>query len=66
MSEYAYVRVSTIDQNEERQMVEMRKLGITDENIYNDKQSGKNFERPQYKKLVRKLRKGDLLYGTTD
>lgn len=62
MSEYAYVRVSTIDQNEERQMVEMRKLGIEDDNIFKDKQSGKNFERPQYKKLIRKLRKGDLLY----
>lgn len=62
MSEYAYVRVSTIDQNEERQMVEMRKLGIEDENIYKDKQSGKNFERPQYKRLVRKLKKGDVLY----
>lgn len=48
MSEYGYVRVSSIDQNEERQMVEMRKLGIAEERIYKDKQSGKDFNRPMY------------------
>ena len=62
MKEYGYVRVSSLDQNEERQMVEMRKLGIAEENIYKDKQSGKDFNRPQYKRLVRKLKKDDLLY----
>lgn len=57
MSEYGYVRVSSIDQNEERQMVEMRKLGIAEERIYKDKQSGKDFNRPMYQKLLRKLKK---------
>ena len=61
MKEYGYVRVSSLDQNEERQMVEMRKLGIAKENIYKDKQSGKDFNRPQYKKLLRKMKKDDLL-----
>lgn len=59
---YGYVRVSTTDQNEERQMVEMRKLEIPREQIYIDKQSGKDFNRPKYKKLLSKLKKGDLLY----
>lgn len=62
MKEYGYVRVSSLDQNEERQMVEMRKLGIAEENIYKDKQSGKDFNRPMYQKLLRKLKKGDVLY----
>ena len=62
MSEYGYVRVSSIDQNEERQMVEMRKLGISEERIYKDKQSGKDFNRPMYQKLLRKLKKGDVLH----
>ena len=62
MKEYGYVRVSTLDQNEERQMVEMRKIGIPEENIYKDKQSGKDFNRPQYKKLLKKIKPGDLLY----
>lgn len=60
--EYAYVRVSSVDQNEDRQMIEMEKLNILKKNIYMDKQSGKNFERPEYKKLVKKLKEGDLLY----
>ena len=62
MSEYGYVRVSTADQNEERQMVEMRRLGVLGERIYTDKQSGKDFKRPMYQKLLRKLKKGDTLY----
>ena len=62
MSVYAYVRVSSSDQNEVRQMVEMKRLGVPDCNIFIDKQSGKDFERPQYKKLVKKLKAGDLLY----
>lgn len=59
---YGYVRVSSIDQNEDRQMIAMSELKIPQKNIYVDKQSGKDFERPQYKKLVKKLRAGDLLY----
>ena len=59
---YGYVRVSSIDQNEDRQIVELSKRNVLSKNIYIDKQSGKSFERPQYKKLVRKLKQGDLLY----
>lgn len=62
MAVYGYVRVSTIDQNEERQMVEMRRVGVSEDRIYKDKLSGKDFNRPNYKKLLRKLKKGDLLY----
>lgn len=57
-----YVRVSAVDQNEARQMLEMKKLGIESKNIYMDKQSGKDFNRPSYLRLLRKLKKGDLLY----
>ena len=59
---YGYVRVSSVDQNEDRQMIEMQRAGIPDKNIFVDKQSGKNFDRPSYKRLVRKLGEGDLLY----
>ena len=59
---YGYVRVSSIDQNEDRQLIVMDKNNIPKDNIYIDKKSGKNFERPQYKELVRKLKSGDLLY----
>ena len=59
---YGYIRVSSTDQNEDRQMIAMRKLFIKEKNIFMDKQSGKNFERPQYKRLIKKLRAGDLLY----
>ncbi|MBO5513908.1 MAG: recombinase family protein [Mogibacterium sp.] len=59
---YGYVRVSSTDQNEDRQMIEMERVGVPWENIYMDKQSGKNFDRPNYKKLVRRLKEGDLLY----
>lgn len=62
MTKYGYVRVSSIDQNEERQMVEMRKLNISDECIFIDKQSGKDFNRKSYKLMLKKLKKGDLLY----
>ena len=62
MKEYGYVRVSSLDQNEERQLIEMKNLGISEERIFKDKQSGKDFDRPNYKRLVRKLKKGDLLY----
>lgn len=62
MSEYGYVRVSSIDQNEDRQLVEMEKLGIPKKNIFIDKQSGKDFERPAYQRMVRRLAPGDLLF----
>ncbi len=59
---YGYVRVSSADQNEDRQMIEMRRVGVPSNNIFIDKQSGKDFERPSYKRMVRRLREGDLLY----
>lgn len=59
---YGYIRVSTREQNEERQLVALHKLNIPKKNIYMDKQSGKDFERPQYKRLVRRMKKDDLLY----
>lgn len=59
---YGYVRVSSIDQNEDRQLVVMNENSVPIKNVYIDKQSGKDFERPQYKKLVKKLKQGDLLY----
>lgn len=62
MSVYGYVRVSSTDQNEERQLIEMRRVGIPEKNIYIDKRSGKDFERPRYMRLVKRLKKGDLLY----
>lgn len=58
---YGYVRVSTIGQNIDRQMEEMYKLGLEKKSIYVDKQSGKDFERPSFKRLKKKLKKGDLL-----
>jgi len=62
MSNYAYVRVSTKEQNEGRQLVALQGLDIPKKNIYIDKQSGKDFNRPKYQKMVKKLRKDDLLY----
>ena len=62
MKTYGYARVSSVDQNEDRQMIALHEQGVDSKNIYMDKQSGKDFERPQYKKLVRKLKKDDLLY----
>ena len=62
MNIYGYIRVSSRDQNEDRQMIAMREIDVPEKNIYTDKQSGKDFERPQYKKLVRKLKRDDLLY----
>lgn len=59
---FGYIRVSSIDQNEERQLVAMAEAGVPTKNLYMDKQSGKDFDRPQYKRMVRRLRKGDLLY----
>ena len=62
MSIYGYVRVSSREQNEDRQMIAMREVQIPDANIYMDKQSGKDFQRPQYQKLIKKLKQDDLLY----
>lgn len=62
MEEYGYIRVSSMDQNEARQMLEMLRLKIKKQNVFMDKQSGKDFNRPNYQKLMRKLQKGDLLY----
>ena len=59
--EYGYIRVSTKEQNEERQMVAMREFGIKDSDVVLDKQSGKDFERPGYRRLIRKLKAGDTL-----
>lgn len=59
---YAYIRVSTKDQNESRQLVAMRQVGIPDSNIYIDKQSGKNFTRPAYMKLFSLLGEGSTVY----
>lgn len=59
---YGYVRVSTREQNEDRQMIALNEAGVSKQNIYMDKQSGKDFARPQYKKLVRRMKKDDLLY----
>lgn len=59
---YGYVRVSTREQNEDRQLIALGEVGILEKNIFVDKQSGKDFNRPQYKKLLRKLKKDDLLY----
>ena len=62
MLTYGYVRVSSTDQNEDRQMVSMNELKIPATQIFIDKQSGKDFNRPQYKALTEKLKEGDLLY----
>lgn len=59
---FGYMRVSCLDQNEERQRVAMVRAGVPAQNLYMDKQSGKDFDRPQYQRMVRRMRKGDLLY----
>lgn len=59
---YGYARVSSTDQNEDRQMIALHEQTVCAKNIFMDKQSGKDFDRPQYKRLLRKLKSGDLLY----
>lgn len=59
---YGYIRVSTREQNEDRQLIALCEMSVPEKNIFMDKQSGKDFNRPQYKKLVKKLKSGDLLY----
>ena len=62
MDIYGYARVSSTDQNEERQLLALRARNVPERNIFVDKQSGKDFDRPQYKRLVKKMKPGDLLY----
>ena len=62
MSVYGYIRVSSKDQKEDRQQIALNEVGVNLQNIYVDKQSGKDFNRPKYKKMLRKLKKDDLLY----
>lgn len=59
---YGYIRVSTKEQNEDRQLIAMKQANIPLENIYIDKQSGKDFDRPNYKRLIRKIKRDDLIY----
>lgn len=61
MEQYAYIRVSTKEQHIDRQIMALKPYGISPKNIYCDYQSGKDFERPEYRKLIRKLKEGDLL-----
>ena len=58
---YGYMRVSTKDQHEDRQMIAMQEFGVSEKHIYMDKLSGKDFDRPQYKRLLRRLKGGDTL-----
>ena len=62
MSVYGYIRVSSKNQKEDRQQIALNEVGVNLQNIYVDKQSGKDFNRPKYKKMLRKLKKDDLLY----
>lgn len=62
MKIYGYVRVSSTDQNEDRQMLALKEVYVDEKNIYMDKQSGKDFNRPNYKRMVQKLKPGDMLY----
>ena len=62
MSVYGYIRVSSRDQNEDRQVIALKEAGVLEKNFFMDKQSGKDFNRPHYKELLRKLKKDDLLY----
>ena len=62
MSKFAYIRVSTRDQNEDRQIMAISDLHIPEKNIYIDHQSGKDFNRPAYRRMVRRMKKDDLLY----
>jgi DNA invertase Pin-like site-specific DNA recombinase len=62
MKVFGYARISGIDQNESRQLIAMQEYNIPHEQIFVDKQSGKDFQRPEYQKLVKQLKSGDLLY----
>ena len=58
---YGYVRVSSKDQNIERQLIALKNAGISEKHIYIDRQSGKNFDRPAYKSMLKKLKSGDII-----
>lgn len=62
MNVYGYVRVSSVEQNEDRQTKALKEANVPEGNIFGDKQSGKDFDRPNYKRLVQKLKAGDTLY----
>lgn len=62
MCTYGYIRVSTREQNEDRQFIALREVGINEENIFMDKLSGKDFNRPAYRRMIRKFKKDDMLY----
>ncbi|MDR3364982.1 MAG: recombinase family protein [Clostridiales Family XIII bacterium] len=62
MQTYGYVRVSSVDQNEDRQLAAMNEIGVCETHLFAEKQSGKDFQRPEYQKLVSGLQPGDLLY----
>ena len=62
MGTYGYARISSTDQNEERQMLALKEAGVMNKNIFLDKKSGKDFDRPQYQKMLKKLKENDLLY----
>lgn len=59
---YGYIRVSSKDQFEDRQLIAQKEINIPEKNIYIDKQSGKDFNRPNYRKLIRKLKQDDIVY----
>ncbi len=62
MKKYGYIRVSSADQNEDRQRIALKEAGVEEKNTYMDKFSGKDFNRPQYQRMIKKMKKGDLLY----
>lgn len=59
---YGYCRVSTREQHEDRQVIALKEMGVSERNIFMDKQSGKDFNRPQYKRLIRKIRPDDVIF----
>lgn len=59
---YGYLRVSSKDQKEDRQRMALHEMGVSETNLYIDRQSGKDFERPAYRRMIRRMKKGDLLY----
>ena len=59
---YGYIRVSSKDQNEDRQLIALKEAGVPEKNIYIEKRSGKDFDRPQYRRLMRRMKRDDLLY----
>lgn len=62
MKVYGYARVSSKDQNEDRQCIALREVGVPEKNIYIDRQSGRDFERPSYRRMVQRMQRDDLLY----